>query len=109
MVPTPLSTLVPTFPRNNLGNVVLGLVRSFGDLYEGISLNTACALLYSRDSFLDLDILCVLVVDDRRMDLICCFLRYGSSLEWFECHERVYFSFSTMDLYNDMEMSSFSI
>ena len=44
------------------------------------------------NSLLDLDIACLLVVDDRRMDLICCFLRYGSSLEWFECHERVYFS-----------------
>ena len=41
-----------------------------------------------------LDIASVLVVDvdDRHMDLICCFLRYGSFLEWFECHERVYFS-----------------
>jgi hypothetical protein len=46
----------------------------------------------TADSFLDLDISCVLVVDDRRTDLICCFLmRYGSFLE-FECHERVYFS-----------------
>ena len=46
----------------------------------------------AADSHLDLNISCVLVVDDRRTDLICCFLRYGSSLEWFECHERVYFS-----------------
>jgi hypothetical protein len=64
------------------------------------------------DSLLDLDIACLLVVDDRRMDLVCCFsglMRYGSFLELFECHELVYFSFSTMDLYNDMEMSSFSI
>ena len=49
-------------------------------------------------------------IDDRHMDLVCCFLmRYGSFLELFECHELVYFSFSTMDLYNDMEMLSFSI
>jgi len=46
----------------------------------------------AADSFLDLEISCVLVVDDRRMDLICCFLRYGLFLEWFECHEQVYFS-----------------
>jgi hypothetical protein len=26
------------------------------------------------ESLLDLDIACFLVVDDRRMDLICCFL-----------------------------------
>ena len=59
-------------------------------MYEGVSLNTACA---AAESFLDLDISCVLVVDDRRTDLGCCFLmRYGSFLESFECHERVYFS-----------------
>ena len=63
----------------------------------------------AADLRLDLDISCVLVVDDRRTDLNCCFLRYGSFLEWFECHERVYFLYSTMDLYKDMEMSSFSI
>ena len=69
----------------------------------------------TADSFLDLDISCVLVVDDRRMDLICCFLmRFGSFLELFECHEvrTGIFSYSTMDLYKDMDddgMSSFSI
>jgi len=47
----------------------------------------------TADSFLDLDISCVLVVDDRRRDLVCCFLmRYGSFLELFEGYERVYFS-----------------
>jgi hypothetical protein len=60
-----------------------------------------------------LDISFVLVVDDRRTDLICCFLmRFGLILELFGCHERVYFSYSTMDLYKDMDndgMSSFSI
>jgi len=60
------------------------------------------------DSLLDLDIACVLVVDDRRMDLICCFLRFGSFLELFECHERGYFSYSTMDLYKDMDNDGMS-
>jgi hypothetical protein len=46
----------------------------------------------AADLRLDLDISCVLVVDDRRMDLNGCFLRYGLFLEWFEGHERVYFS-----------------
>ena len=47
----------------------------------------------TADSFLDLNISCVLVVDDRRTDLICRFLmRYGSFLELLECHEQVYFS-----------------
>jgi hypothetical protein len=41
------------------------------------------------------------------MDLICCFLRFGSFLE-FECHERVYFSYSTMDLYKDMDNDGMS-
>ena len=45
----------------------------------------------AADLRLDLDISCVLMVDDR-MDLNGCFLRYGLFLEWFEGHERVYFS-----------------
>jgi hypothetical protein len=63
------------------------------------------------DSLLDLDIACVLVVDDRRMDLICCSLRYG----FWSCLNATngyIFLYSTMDLYKDMDndgMSSFSI
>ena len=40
-----------------------------------------CRCTTAEDSRLDLDISCVLVVDDRRTDLIYCFLmRYGSFL-----------------------------
>jgi len=44
MVPTPPSTLVPTFPRNNLGNVVLGLVWSGDCTKESVwILQTYCS------------------------------------------------------------------
>jgi len=68
-------------------DVVLGLVWSLGDCTKESVwiLQTYCSRLR-----LDLNISCVLVVDDRHTDWNGCFLRYGSF--WFECHERIYFS-----------------
>ena len=66
------------------------------------------------DSCLDLDISYILVVDDRRTDLVCCFLmRYGEFLEFFDATNGYkVFLYPTMDLYKNMDddgMSSFSI
>src|SRR5271170_7620884 len=50
----------------------------------------------TADSFLDLDISCVLVVDDRRTDLICCFLmRYGSLFPTSWVYSTVFYGFSS--------------
>ena len=99
-VPTPLSTLVHipskrsrqcrAWTRHSSG--VWEIVRrsQFGSCRRTVA-----------DSLLDLDVGCVLVVDDRCTDLIC-FVRYGSFLEWFERHKRVYFLYSMKDLYKDM-------
>ena len=63
--------LSSTFPRNNLGNVVLGLVWSLEIVWRSQLEYGMCA---TADSFLDLDISYVLVVDDHRhTDLSCCF------------------------------------
>src|SRR5271156_1773719 len=91
MVPTPLSTLVH-IPSKQSRQCMMSCLGSSG-VWEIVRRSWFGSCRRTADDLcLDLDISCVLVIDDRRMDLNCCFLRYGSFLEWFECHEWVYFS-----------------
>src|SRR5271155_64032 len=63
----------------------------------------------TADSFLDLDISCVLVVDDRRTDLICCFLmRYGSLFPTSWVYSTVFYGFSPSSSLSFFVFFSFS-
>ena len=99
-VPTPLSTLVHIPLKQSRQCRAWTRLEFWRFVWRSQLEYDMCA---TADSFLDLDFSCVLVVDDRYTDLVCCFrwdmVRFWSGLN---VTNGYIFLYSATDLYKDI-------